>query len=98
MTVRALFLLPLLIGACTVQRPSATVQPKSWRTAATADDRERLRDWHASFRQALAAADRSGRDAEIAREGALLQPDAALVGAQIPNGDYRCRVIKVGAK
>ena len=33
----------------------------------------------------------------MAREGVLLDPDAALGGA-IPNGSYRCRVIKVGAK
>ena len=32
------------------------------------------------------------------REGALLEPDAALGGGPIPNGDYRCRVIKLGAK
>ena len=36
--------------------------------------------------------------AEIAREGALLDPDAALGGGPIPNGMYRCRVIKLGAK
>jgi hypothetical protein len=28
----------------------------------------------------------------------LLEPDAALGGGPIPNGDYRCRVIKIGAK
>ena len=41
---------------------------------------------------------RAGHAAEIAREGALLEPDAALAGPPIPNGDYRCRVIKLGAK
>lgn len=34
----------------------------------------------------------------MASEGALLQPDAALAGGPIPNGMYRCRVIKLGAK
>ncbi|HYI42658.1 MAG TPA: DUF4893 domain-containing protein, partial [Sphingomicrobium sp.] len=33
----------------------------------------------------------------IDREGTLLQPDSSL-GGPIPNGDYRCRVIKLGAK
>ena len=28
----------------------------------------------------------------------LLDPDAAIGGVPIPNGDYRCRVIKLGAK
>ena len=45
-----------------------------------------------------AAARRAGHGDEIDREGALLQPDAALGGGPIPNGLYRCRVIKVGAK
>jgi hypothetical protein len=47
--------------------------------------------------EALAAARRASHGAEIEREGSLLQPDAALPGA-IPNGLYRCRVIKLGAK
>jgi hypothetical protein len=33
----------------------------------------------------------------ISREGNLLEPDAAL-GGSIANGDYRCRVIKLGAR
>ena len=40
----------------------------------------------------------AGHSAEIAREGALLEPDAALGGEPIPNGAYRCRVIKLGAQ
>ena len=61
-------------------------------------DRERLRDWRKTFVDALAAARKSGHSAEIAKEGALLDPDAALGGRQLPNGMYRCRVIKIGAK
>jgi hypothetical protein len=67
-----------------------------WRTVATEDDRQRLRDWRAAFTQALEQA-RATNAADLEREGALLQPDTA-VGGQIPNGDYRCRVVKVGAK
>ena len=37
-------------------------------------------------------------DAAVAAEGALLEPDAALGGGPIPNGMYRCRVIKLGAQ
>ena len=36
--------------------------------------------------------------AEIAREGVLLEPDAALRGVAPPPGDYRCRVLKVGGQ
>ena len=71
---------------------------RDWRRVATESDRERLRGWRAAFAEALAAAQRSGHGDEIAREGALLQPDSALGGGPIPNGEYRCRVIKLGAK
>lgn len=96
----ALLLLPLLLAACATQKSAVPVQPNiAWRAAATSDDLERLRDWHATFRSAVLAANRSGRDEEVAREGVLLQPDAALVSSEsIPHGDYRCRVIKLGAK
>lgn len=71
---------------------------RDWRQVATEHDRERLRDWRKSFSEALRAARASGHSAEIAREGALLEPDAALGGGPIPNGSYACRVIKLGAK
>lgn len=71
---------------------------RDWRAVATSDDRERLRDWRDAFVSGLKAARASGHAAEIAREGVLLEPDAALGGGPIPNGAYRCRVIKLGAK
>jgi len=64
----------------------------------TKNDRERLRDWRKSFVDALASARASGHAADIAREGALLDPDAATGGGAIPNGTYSCRLIKLGAK
>ena len=70
---------------------------RDWRAAATTNDRERLREWRSAFTEALAKARAAGHSADIAREGALLDPDAAI-GGPIPNGDYRCRVIKVGGK
>ncbi len=70
----------------------------AWREAATANDEKRLRDWRKSFVAALAAARKSGHSAEIAAEGVLLDPDAALGPPPIPNGTYRCRMIKLGAK
>jgi hypothetical protein len=96
---RCALLFPLLLAGCATQRPTAVVQPDpEWRSVATSDDRARLRDWHSTFEQAVMAAKRSGRDEVVAREGVLLQPDAAVPGGQIPNGDYRCRVLKLGAK
>jgi hypothetical protein len=70
----------------------------AWRRIATEDDRARLRDWRSSFVGGLAAARRAGHGDKIAREGALLEPDAGLGGGPIPNGRYRCRMIKLGAK
>lgn len=91
--------LALACTGCSMLQPStAVVQPqRDWRAVATETDRERLREWRDAFTLALAAARASGHGSEIAREGALLEPDAAL-GGPIPNGLYRCRVIKLGAK
>jgi hypothetical protein len=79
--------------------PGVIAQPsRDWRAVATESDRERLRDWRNAFVDALRAARSGGNGADVDREGVLLNPDAALGGGPIPNGDYRCRVIKVGAK
>ncbi len=101
MTMRFLLALTLLhLSACSVLQPGgrAAVEPaRTWREVATPTERERLRDWRDAFEQALAAARQGGHAADLARDGALLDPDAAI-GGQIPNGRYRCRVIKLGAK
>ena len=98
-------LLPLLIAAllagCTViEQPSGLI-PR-WTTvykqAISENDRVRLRDWRKTFVASLGAARKAGRSADIEREGSLLDPDAAIAGPQIPNGMYRCRVIKLGAQ
>ena len=97
----ALLALGLTLPACSAMQPSGTViqsPVRDWRAIATSDDRERLRDWRGSFVSALKAARDSGHGLKIAREGALLEPDATLGGGPIPNGDYHCRVIKLGAK
>jgi hypothetical protein len=97
----AILALSLCLPACAAMRPSASVIPapvRDWRAVATTDDRERLRDWRDAFVSGLRAARAAGHGEAIAREGALLEPDAALPGGPIPNGNYRCRVIKLGAK
>src|ERR687897_3473641 len=80
------------------QAPGVIAQPsRDWRAVATESDRLRLREWRSAFVDALRSARAGGHSADVAREGVLLDPDAAL-GGPIPDGAYRCRVIKVGAK
>jgi hypothetical protein len=91
----------LTLTACAAipqNKASPTASSTDWRAVATASDRERLRDWRTAFTKALEQARKAGHSAEIASEGTLLQPDAALGPVPIPNGRYKCRVIKVGAK
>lgn len=101
MRVVALTFLCLMSSACSALPETGAVIPQApaaWRSVASEHDRERLRDWRESFVEALAAARGAGHADEIAREGALLDPDAAIAPGTIPNGDYRCRVIKLGAQ
>ncbi|HEY8592723.1 MAG TPA: DUF4893 domain-containing protein [Sphingomicrobium sp.] len=99
--------MPLLLSAlfvcsgCNVlEQPSGLIPrwTSAWREVAAPVDRQRLAGWRSTFVKAVAAAKKSGHAQDIAREGALLDPDAALNSPAIPNGDYRCRVIKLGAK
>src|ERR1700754_2971317 len=99
-------LAPLLAFAlCTagcdiIEQPSGLIPQwtTAYRQVISQADRVRLRDSRKTFEEALAAARKAGRNADITREGALLDPDAALPNPAIPDGDYRCRVIKLGAK
>jgi hypothetical protein len=101
MRLIAALLLPLACAGCNVLlQPSGMISEwtSAWRRVATEEDKGRLRDWRTTFTNALDAARKAGHGAEIDREGALLDPDAALGGTPLPNGMYRCRVIKLGAK
>jgi hypothetical protein len=99
-------ILPLLViatltaGCNVIEQPSGLIPryTTAYKQVISENDRVRLRDWRKSFESALAAARKSGHGPEIAREGALLDPDAATGAPAIPNGIYRCRVIKLGAK
>jgi len=85
----------LLLSACA---HTPATQVTDWRLIATPNDRERLPEWRTAFIKALDQARTAGHAADIAKEGALLEPDAALGPVPIPNGRYKCRVIKLGAK
>ncbi len=76
---------------------AAVVTATDWRGVASRDDLRRLRTWRDAFVEALAKAQASGDGAKVAAEGQLLDPDAALDGAAIPAGRYRCRTIKLGS-
>src|SRR5690348_5540437 len=100
--MRAPVLLAALIAcsSCSViEQPSGLISrwTLAWKDVVTADDRERLRNWRATFVEAVNAA-RVSHSAEVTREGVLLDPDAAIPGAALPDGMFRCRVLKVGAK
>lgn len=101
--MRAAILAAALLGcsSCNVLEQPSGLIPRwttAWKEVATSDDRQRLADWRANFVSALDAASKAGHAADIAREGALLEPDAALGPPGLPNGMYRCRVIKLAAK
>lgn len=87
-------------GCEVIEQPNGLIPhwTTAYREVISENDRVRLRDWRKTFVGALDSARKSGHSAEIAREGALLDPDAAQPGPAILEGMYRCRVIKLGAK
>jgi hypothetical protein len=101
--MRAGLLLAALLAcsSCSViEQPSGLIPrwTTAWKDVAATDDRQRLADWRTSFVTALDSAKNAGHAAAIAREGALLEPDAALGPPAIANGMFRCRIIKIGSK
>ena len=89
----------LALSACAHGERAVSATPvPDWRRVATDADRSRLAQWRTAFVDGLDQAKASGHAAEIAREGRLLEPDAGMAGGRPPAGDYRCRVIKLGAK
>lgn len=101
MRLASIPVLAFSLAACNVLEQPAGLIPRyttAYKQVIRENDRVRLRDWRKSFESGLAAARKAGHGAEIDREGALLDPDAAIAGPAIPNGMYHCRVIKLGAK
>jgi hypothetical protein len=89
-------LAPAATGGC--NRAPGERRIRTWRQTATEEDRRRLREWRDAFVAALREARTSGHGDEVAREGALLDPDAAIRGAALPAGDYTCRTLKLGSQ
>ena len=92
----ALVPLVLLAGCATTPRPAPATQ--GWASMITRNDVGRAHDWRTAFMRGVTQARAAGHGAEIDAEGALLQPDAALDGPALPEGRYKCRVIKLGAQ
>ena len=78
--------------------PTMPRTTEAWREIASEVDRDRLRGWRDTFQRAVTAARAAGKVEELARAAPLLDPDAALIDPAIPDGRYRCRVTKLGAK
>jgi Domain of unknown function (DUF4893) len=95
----ALTLAMLATAACSnaTPRPAQTAAPTNWKGIVLPADLSRLRGWRDAFVKGLAEARADGNGDAIAREGALLVPDAAIAPVAFPPGLFRCRVIKLGA-
>ena len=86
-------------GCNVLEQPNGLIPryTTAYKQVISENDRVRLRDWRKTFEQALTEA-RKLHSTEVAGEGALLDPDAALAAPAIPNGMYRCRVVKLGSR
>lgn len=102
MRTRALLALaasvPIAVPSDDVSAAKRVSAPVAWRTVITDADKTRLRNWRDAWVLGLQQARTVGESADIAREGALLDPDAGLENPIIPDGDYQCRTIKLGRK
>ena len=86
-------LLPALLLASAA--PAAR-QRTDWHAVASADDRERLREWRDAWQEGLTLAKRAPAADLLAREPVLFDPDDALDQPMPAAGAYRCRMVKLG--
>ena len=70
--------------------------PSDWKQVATTIDLDRVARIDTAWSEGLAEARARRHAREIDKEGALLEPSAALPRPAVPPGTYRCRVIKLG--
>jgi len=93
-----------LAGCQTASPPAAqpvvTQEPPSkgdaWRKVASAEDAGRIRRLDSAWLAALAEARLGGFRNEVASEGELLRPSAALARPAPTPGSYECRLIRLG--
>lgn len=106
--MRAISLIGLLaLSACgggndgvepTPAPKAAKTKPNDWRIYISPFDRDRLARWRSAWMAGLDKAAKAGNGPQIAAQGALLKPDQALDDPLLPQGEYRCRTIKMGAQ
>lgn len=97
LAVCVLFALPGCGKDGGVDRASAPDRAPGWQRVASAADRDRIARWRSAWIAGLDKA-RASNPQQVAAQGALLQPDMAIDDPALPVGDYRCRVIKLGAQ
>ncbi|WP_322964098.1 DUF4893 domain-containing protein [Sphingomonas fuzhouensis] len=88
----------LAVGGMAAAEAQRVEQANDWRLAATEDDRVRLRGWRSAWVKGLAQARTGGSAADIAALGELADPDHSVAEPDLPDGDYRCRTIKLGSQ
>lgn len=100
--VLALFCLPACQPLATppvgpAPAPAVVVEEMpEWQQRAAPSDIGRLERLDDAWRDALSDAQAAGFARQIAAEGRLLQPDAALASPAPTPGSYTCRVIRLG--
>lgn len=97
--------LPLIAGlllslpGCAVYREATGTAPPAtgtWQSVATDADRQRIRNWHRAWDEALPLARKADARA-IAGDALLFDPDRALPDPTLPAGRYHCRTFKLGS-
>jgi hypothetical protein len=93
-----------LSGCATTERPAARpivvqeapTRSDVWQRIATTDDAGHLGRLSAAWEAGLADAQADGFRRDLAAEGDLLRPDAALARPAPTPGSYQCRMIRLG--
>lgn len=83
-------------NGASVELLPADAIPTAWEEVITPADKDRLARTEQAWSEALAEARQAGFSADIAGEGPLLDPAAALPRPAPPPGPYMCRVVKLG--
>ena len=86
----------------TVAQPIVQQEPKTksdvWQQVATASDVDRIQRAGSAWSVALSEARASGHRRDLAIEGDLLRPQAALARPAPTPGSYQCRLVRLGKK
>ena len=80
----------------TIVPPNPLTGSGAWAALATDNDISRMTELDEVFADGLAEARKAGFKSAIAREGELLDPDAALPAAAPTPGSYNCRTVTLG--